>query len=313
MVIAYNYFYSSVEFIISGISLLKKLHSEVMVMELLYSTQSQTLPTFISAGTFIKDHKWHHKERTIDSYELILPLRGVLPLQIEETKYLVKPGALLVVPPNVIHKGFKETTDIIQFDWIHFNVPTLKSENLTSLKKHLDDYPVVLPQYAQNLSINRIHILSNQLLDINQKKVDHRYLDSLLSCILYEISDQVKQLVVNNNENSTELQRVREWIRIHSSESINLERISDFFCYNKSYLSRIYKEKFNSTITSDVERFRLEKAKSLLVETSYTVEEVSTYVGYNDSKYFMRVFKKNVGMTPSQYRHMFYQRHYNQR
>jgi len=51
-----------------------------------------------------------------------------------------------------------------------------------------------------------------------------------------------------------------------------------------------------------VKRIRLEHAKKLLSDSPYKVERISRLVGYENTKYFYRLFKKEIGMTPAEYR-----------
>lgn len=61
-----------------------------------------------------------------------------------------------------------------------------------------------------------------------------------------------------------------------------------------------------------VNRLRIEKAKNLLYSTTLSIKEIGFQVGFSDEKYFMKVFKKLEGLSPSQYRHAFYLLHQNQ-
>ena len=69
-----------------------------------------------------------------------------------------------------------------------------------------------------------------------------------------------------------------------------------------SYLHRLYKLYFNKTIKEDVKNAKLEYAKNLLSSTDYTVSSISEQCGYQNDVHFMRLFKENVGMTPTEYR-----------
>lgn len=104
---------------------------------------------------------------------------------------------------------------------------------------------------------------------------------------------------------------MRYWIRIHALGPISLSRIANYFNYNKSYLSRKYRQKFGITIFQEIERFGMEAAKSLLVETDDTVESTGAIVGHKDDKYFTKVFKRSTGISPTHYRRTFHQRHFN--
>lgn len=281
-------------------------------MTFYYSNAETVAPTFVSAGTFIGSAGWTHAHRIIDTYEIICPIRGALPLQIGATQYLARPGTFMIVPPFTEHMGFRPITTALQFDWFHFTLPELAICNASGVSTDdLGAYSLLLPDYSDKLMIDRVYVLTNQLLDINQLKCDRRYRNSLVASILFEVTYQQKQLLQTQQLTHHELQPIHDWIRIHALEPIGLEQIANYFNYNKSYLSRIYKARFHMNITQEIERFRMEAAKSLLVETTKTIDEIAGLVGYNDAKYFMKIFKRSTGITPTRYRVTFHQRHFN--
>lgn len=78
-------------------------------------------------------------------------------------------------------------------------------------------------------------------------------------------------------------------------------------------MSRIYKENTGIGISEQIIKFRLKHAKELLTETDMSIVEIASEVGYEDAKYFMRLFKKYVNVTPTEYRKTFYCKHYNKK
>lgn len=281
-------------------------------MTLFYDQESQPQPELVSAGTFIGDPGWQHSRRVIRTFEIICNIQGILPLQIGDTRYMVGPSTFLIVPPNLEHRGFRAITESLRFDWMHFNLPGLTPVRGNSDDPEADEASsILLPAYSEHLFMDRITVITNQLLDVYQMHGDQHYLNAILACVLYEVTMQAKQLLHTPSMNIHELQPVRDWIRIHALGPISLSQIADYFSYNKSYLSRKYRQKFGITISQEIERFRMEAAKSLLVETDDTVEGIGAIVGYKDDKYFMKVFKRNTGISPTRYRRTFHQRHFN--
>ena len=77
-------------------------------------------------------------------------------------------------------------------------------------------------------------------------------------------------------------------MRIHALEHITVESIAEEFRYNKSYLSRMFKENEGISIKELITKYRIEYAKSMLVNTSKDIIEIAYEAGYVDPKYFMR-------------------------
>jgi YesN/AraC family two-component response regulator len=128
---------------------------------------------------------------------------------------------------------------------------------------------------------------------------------------LFELTSEALKSIIHKKYERIDLQPVQDWIRIHCLETISLEKIANYFNYNKYYLTRVYKKSFGIGIFEQITKFRLKHAKELLIETNLSTVEIASKVGYEDSKYFMRIFRKHEGITPTQYRKAFCQKHYN--
>lgn len=98
------------------------------------------------------------------------------------------------------------------------------------------------------------------------------------------------------------IQAIRYYIETHIGEDINLTFLSDQFHFSPQYISKKFKETYNTTVMNYLTDLRIEKAKSLLCHSNKTILEVSQTVGYEDDNYFGKVFRKHVGESPSQFR-----------
>lgn len=94
----------------------------------------------------------------------------------------------------------------------------------------------------------------------------------------------------------------QDYIREHFMENISLEDVAGHFMLAPSYCSRLVKETTGSNFTQILVEERMKKARELLGNTQMRIYEIAGCVGYGDVKYFNRVFKKEIGMTPQQCR-----------
>lgn len=85
-------------------------------------------------------------------------------------------------------------------------------------------------------------------------------------------------------------------------KNITLQDIGAELHANQSYLSRLYKSCSGVNLFDDIQRRRIAKAKECLLASDWKVQMVAEYVGFEDSAYFSRVFKKETGMSPKEYR-----------
>ncbi len=108
-------------------------------------------------------------------------------------------------------------------------------------------------------------------------------------------------LGLSHLEEGTLINRIRQYMLEHYAENLSLSKIAQEHYLNPSYLSQLFKSKTGENISRFLEDIRVEKAKELLSSLSVSVVDVAFLVGYNDARYFSKVFKKNTGMQPSVY------------
>lgn len=99
------------------------------------------------------------------------------------------------------------------------------------------------------------------------------------------------------------IRSIIHYIRQNYHEDLYLDKFSDLTNLHPNYLSSLFKKEVGVTIIQYLQNFRIEKAKKLLIKyPSIPVHTIGNQVGYRNSQHFMKVFKKNVGYTPSDFR-----------
>lgn len=116
--------------------------------------------------------------------------------------------------------------------------------------------------------------------------------------------DRYLQVVQRNNsiKNHQIIQGIKEFIRKNYSKNLTLEEIAASVYRSPYYVSRIFKEEQAITVMDYVTQVRVEEAKKLLRNPCYQIDEIAEKLGYNDASYFSKVFRRNVGMSPTQFR-----------
>jgi two-component system response regulator YesN len=94
---------------------------------------------------------------------------------------------------------------------------------------------------------------------------------------------------------------VKTIVNEHYSENISLRTIAKDVYLSPSYLCLLFKQETGQTLTSYITGVRIERAKHLMQNRNKKLIDVCFEVGFNDSKYFSRVFKKYTGKSPSAY------------
>lgn len=94
----------------------------------------------------------------------------------------------------------------------------------------------------------------------------------------------------------------KAFIEANYAKNITLEDVSMEVNISSYYLSRVFKEGTGENFIDYLTKLRIEKAKELLSTTQYSMKEICMMSGYSDPNYFSKTFKKNVGVTPTEYR-----------
>lgn len=109
-----------------------------------------------------------------------------------------------------------------------------------------------------------------------------------------ETLDNVKRKAVSDY--------IREYIEAHYQDDLSLQEVANSLHYSEAYFCKLFKQCFDKSFIIYLSELRIEKAKKMLTDVSENVKDISQKVGYRDSNYFTKVFKRNTGETPSEYR-----------
>lgn len=92
--------------------------------------------------------------------------------------------------------------------------------------------------------------------------------------------------------------------REYTDSSLSLQCVADRVGITPSRLSVLFRQVFGINFSSYLARLRIEKSQVLLRDVSLKIEDIGSMVGYSDSHYFAKVFKRSVSLTPSEYRNI---------
>ena len=119
-----------------------------------------------------------------------------------------------------------------------------------------------------------------------------------------KIQEEQKDAEVENGNvrMSAVAENIRQYISAHYKEDISLQSVAVEMNYSDAYFCKIFKQCFDKSFIVYLTEYRISQAKKLLSDVRINVKDVSTDVGYRDSNYFAKVFKRAVGSTPTEYR-----------
>ena len=98
------------------------------------------------------------------------------------------------------------------------------------------------------------------------------------------------------------------YIQENYKYDISMQELAKAMNYSEAYFCKLFKQCFSKNFTSYLTEYRVKEAKRMLEQPTVNVKDVGKAVGYMDSNYFARVFKRITGQTPTEYRMCIFQR-----
>ena len=266
-----------------------KIHSKTFNPEVLYVFDN------LNSGPSSGEKHAH------DFLELSILLTGESFYIIDDEEHFLTEETILVLNPGIYHKEFlKEDMENLQIHigLRHFDFPGYH-KNFLPLKSniiHLGDYKEPFFETCQEIIQERAEAKPGYELILKAL---------VLKLIIYLFRDDntslsEDQLLIPAQEKQQLVNEIQLYIENHYDEDLTIDLIAREFYTNPTTLSRSFKEVSEDTPINYLINFRLEKAKSIMQSNpSVSIKEVAKSVGYDDSLYFSKLFKKRFGESPS--------------
>ncbi|HHV96130.1 MAG TPA: AraC family transcriptional regulator [Clostridiaceae bacterium] len=265
-------------------------------------------------------------KRIIFDYELLYLEKGNLLVEIEDKKYKLSPGDILLFRPNKEHGFVTMGEGETWMPHIHFDVLYYDDfEDVRINFKTLDKCS------ATEKSWIRPDVLGNGYLDIPDiiKIKNHKNVLKLLKNIIYYFERKnpysiiaQKSLVLeilyeiiqglNAGENDNimkhykDLDQAVSYITEHYHENIRVEELAKICCLSVHHFERLFKRRYWINPSKYITMYRIEKAKEMMLYSKMSISEIAEQVGYSNIHSFSKAFKKLEGMCPSEYLTLYY-------
>lgn len=154
--------------------------------------------------------------------------------------------------------------------------------------------------YEGSTRIYRFKSRQDYLPDIMGMKGD---MERMRTWFLDKMDAAVRNVADNRETRSNGIvAKAKSYINANFHKEISLDDVSREVDISPYYFSKIFKEETGKNFIEYVTEIRMEKAKELLQSSTLSMKEICGEVGYADPNYFSRTFKKNVGLTPTEYK-----------
>ena len=242
-----------------------------------------------------------------DFFELYCLLSDSFIYHVEDNRYELQPGSLILVRPGETHwPEFEGPPREIERIVLWLNPQFISSlsiflpQTLGTIGQNLQDEHLIVPEAKTYQVI--LNLLYSLLYEKNRADADSLYLCHLiLSQLLIHISRVLNQRTRPSEEPGTrytEIMRVHEYINSHFREPLSVADLAQRFFMDKNTMTRQFKRIVGMTPGDYIRRKRLESANTL-IRQGYGVQHAGYVSGFTDYSAFFRAFRKQYGFSPS--------------
>ncbi|MBP1753883.1 MAG: two component system response regulator, partial [Firmicutes bacterium] len=127
--------------------------------------------------------------------------------------------------------------------------------------------------------------------------------DHLRKWFIDKVMEACRNIISKREEQTSGvIARAKTFIAENFSKDISLDDVSRIVDISPYYFSKLFKEETGENFIEYLTNIRIERAKQLLQNKEVSIKNICVETGYSDPNYFSRIFKKQVGITPSEYR-----------
>ncbi len=274
-----------------------------------------SMPWCVYFGQYRQSNHWEHRGKKLPFHLLIYVTGGSAVFNHSGSSYEVRTGDWLLIPRDTFYTA--DTADFCEYYYFHFTanlrecgdvLPENKSgwgfgysaepqeniaENstvccLTDYMRFPEHSTVMLPLCAK---------LHHRLFKL-QSEAEYEF-QLIFGQILLELSKQLRNSA--DPPSSALVNKIVYFIHENISEPITLNDLAEHFGLSKSYILKLFRQTFNTTVTVYINNVKLDNALQLLLTSMMNINEISAFLGYTDSAYFSRLFKRRFGICPSKY------------
>lgn len=168
------------------------------------------------------------------------------------------------------------------------------------LRKLYNQFMQILYSYIGRSAVDFRTVMRQEELSGLQKHAT----DSVKGFLLFikKVIQSLEDFIEKSSRQNQLIEEAKSYIERHLSEKITREEIAAHVSLNASYLSRVFHREIGMSISDYITSEKMRLAKNFLLQSNYSISRITELVGYDAPAYFIKVFKKEVGMTPKEFR-----------
>jgi len=243
-------------------------------------------------------------------YEFYFCLEGEGKLLVADRMYSLHSGTLAIIKPYVLHLPSEVGTKPLRRVILSLDERYMQNfDNLPGMD-HCIRRLLSEPQPFWHLSTETMTSIRKLLQQLSRETADkpdyyeaamHHLLAELFVMLAREPNDPIES---DNHEKETFhlAERIMRYLTAHYADAIEVSRLHERFNVSRSHMYDHFKQATGHSLNRYLTVYRINQAKRLLMDTSLSVTEIASDVGFGDLSHFFHTFKSETGLTPSVFR-----------
>ncbi|RBW69513.1 AraC family transcriptional regulator [Bacillus taeanensis] len=271
-------------------------------------------PTFIKGaeGVFRKGDK--HFKRTFSVFDFIYVKSGTLHMTEDKQAYSISEGEYIILLPGLEHFGHQVCAEDTSIYWLHFSMDDYQIVNKQSIDwsdiikressfTESDYFNFYLPRYGKFQSKMALEQQLKSLIALNKVASPEERLKQ--QTLFYDFIIQLQKDAIHIPSAAEQVtSKVIEYLQKNYHQSIKMDDLSKALLYHPDYIVRSMKKTIGISPMQYLTQYRLFIAKQELVNSSNKISAIANKIGIDDSAYFSKLFKKEVGVSATQYQRL---------
>ncbi|TBL75132.1 helix-turn-helix transcriptional regulator [Paenibacillus thalictri] len=272
------------------------------------------MPVLLTVGHSVWPVGGQHFRRSFPVFDLLLVKQGVMHMTEDEQPYSIGAGEMLLLEPGRSHHGHAPCTEPTEIYWVHFRhdarIETIEHRRIpwSSMLRQGTDYDhtpdeqfLYLPKFGQ-VDMQALLPVLDEMARLHQSLCHENaaMLHTLLARLLALLQAGLRSR--QSSRSFAVCEQVKQILQSRFAEPFQAERLAAELHFDVDYAARCLRKHTGMSPLKYQYFIRMEEAKRLLRHTLLSVQEIGSAVGFASGNYFIRTFRKTVGVTPGAYR-----------
>lgn len=269
----------------------------------------------LNVGLAIHKADWNWKNVYSPFTRLYYVTEGAAQITLPSGTYNLTPNHLYLIPSFVLHSYscnsyfahyYLHIYEDIQFessiqeDWeFPIEIPAGNSD-LILIKRLCELNPTMKLAESDPATYDNKPTLIQNILKNKQRsfatKIESRGITYQL------ISHFLRNAKIKTKTEDARIEKTLSFIQKNIYKPIKIEQLSHLSCISKDHFIRLFKKEMKSTPLQYITLKKIEKAQLMLITQDTPIKNIAYMLGYEDYSYFIRIFKRTVGVTPQEYK-----------